>query len=370
MNSERTGKMSNKLKDVFSNKMFEMGGNLSFLNQEAHNKFLEALEIVYDEGRTVKVDGVSAISTYVKDGNMIYPLMVESIPTELVVGPSVESIFIRIDTVCGKKSIKLQRYQTKSNIVLESIENAIVFLKFVFEKDRHQVQFTYRKQVQFAKKVKDVAESYCIAMGILNYFFIPYNEQDAFDNMDSLHMLKQAFQMAYSFWNKLSLIEEELALSFLPEKIDSIEENMRDVEELYLLLIEKKVVRMDAKLTSTDSTGITLATKEQALEIGQAIDLTFTGDISYSIYEQNITIYTANLLSNAKIKEISETENGEARILYDDTDSMPMYISCTGHKTSNEAKEESSLIMRDKERTKKYREALTVNEYYMQESGN
>lgn len=210
--------MSNKLKDVFSNKMFEMGCNLSFRNQEAHNKFLEALEIVYDEGRTVKVDGVSEISTHVKDGNMIYPLMVERIPTELVVGLSIEPVSITIDTVCGKKDIKFQRYQTKSNIVLETIENAIVFLKFVFEKDRHQVQFTYRKQVQFAKKVKNVAESYCIAMGILNYFFKPYNEQDASDNMDSLYMLKQAFQMAYSFWDKLNLIEEELAFSFLPEK--------------------------------------------------------------------------------------------------------------------------------------------------------
>lgn len=109
-------------------------------------------------------------------------------------------------------------------------------------------------------------------------------------------MIKQTFQMAYSFWNKLSLIE----------------------------------------------------------------DVTFTGKISYSIYEQSITIYTANLLSKAKIKEISETETGEVRILYVDTDSMPMYISCTGHKTSNEANEESNLIMRDKECTKKYREALTA----------
>lgn len=33
-------------------------------------------------------------------------------------------------------------------------------------------------------------------------------------------------------------------------------------------------------------------------------------------------------------------------------------------KTPNKAKEESNLIMRDKERTKKYREALTVSEYY------
>ena len=33
-------------------------------------------------------------------------------------------------------------------------------------------------------------------------------------------------------------------------------------------------------------------------------------------------------------------------------------------KTPNKAKEENNLIMRDKERTKKYREALTVSEYY------
>ena len=51
---------------------------------------------------------------------MIYPLMVESIPTELVVGPSVEPVSITIDTVYGKKDIKFQRYQTKSNVVLET----------------------------------------------------------------------------------------------------------------------------------------------------------------------------------------------------------------------------------------------------------
>lgn len=370
MKSERTGKMSNKLKDVFSNKMFEIGGNLSFLNQEAHNKFLEAIEIVYDEGRTVKVDGVSAISTHMKDGNMIYPFVVESIPTELVVGPSIEPVYITIDTVCGKKDIRFQRYRKKSSVVLETMENAIVFLKFVLEKDGQQVQFTYRMQMQFAKNVKDVVESYSIAIAILNSFFKPNNEQDASDDIDSLYMIKKTFQMAYSFWNKLSLIEDELALSFLPEKIDSIDENVQDVEELYLLLIEKKAVRMDVKLVSTDSTGFTLACDKLTPKIGQAIDLTFIREISYSIYGQNITIYTANLLSNAKIKEISEIETGVFRILYDDADSMPMYISRTGHKTSNEAKQEANLIMSDKKRTKKYREALSVNEYCRQESGN
>lgn len=360
--------MSNKLKDVFSDKMFEMGGNLSFRDKEAHDKFLESLKIIYDEGRAVEVDGVSAISTSVKDGDMIYPLMIESTPTKVIVYPSVEPVSITVDTACGKRAANFRRYETNNDVIVESNSNEIVFLKFAFRKGGHQVQFTYRMQSQFANKARDVMESYCVAIGILNHFFKPDNEQDISDNLDSLHTIKQSFQITYLFWKKLSLIEDELALSFDPVKIGNIDDNVRDVEELYLLLVEKKAVRMDAKLEATEATGITLESDKYIPEIGQAIGLTFTSKTTYLICEQAIVVYTANLLTNAIIKEFSETETGAIKILYGDTDSTPMYISCTGHKTPDEAEVESSLIFKDKERTQKYHDALTVKEYYRQET--
>lgn len=47
-----------------------------------------------------------------------------------------------------------------------------------------------------------------------------------------------------------------------------------------------------------------------------------------------------------------------------------MYIVSTGYKTAAEAATERPLIMKDKEHTKLYREALTAGEYLQQEFNN
>jgi hypothetical protein len=94
--------------------------------------------------------------------------------------------------------------------------------------------------------------------------------------------------------------------------------------------------------------------------VGSKIDLTFLGESEYTIYGQKISVHTSNLLSNAIIKEVKEGEDGTIKVLYGDTDNRPMYISYTGFKTIDEAKQEMKTIMEHKE---KYIEALTLNEH-------
>ena len=101
-------------------------------------------------------------------------------------------------------------------------------------------------------------------------------------------------------------------------------------------------------------------------DVGETINITFTSKVTYSICGQNIVIFTVNLLTNAIIKEIIKDENGVTKILYSDTDSMPMYISCTGFITSEEAETEHKNITRSKGQ-EKYIGALTTNEYLRQE---
>jgi len=95
-------------------------------------------------------------------------------------------------------------------------------------------------------------------------------------------------------------------------------------------------------------------------EAGSKLDITFISKIEYTMYGQKISVHTANLLSNAIVKQFEENEDGSKKILYDDTDSQPMYISYMGFKTIDEAKKEMSTIMEHKER---YTDALTFNEY-------
>lgn len=360
--------MANKLKDVFSNTMFEMGLELSFQDNEAHDRFLESIKTVYDKGCTVEINGISAISTSAKEGDMIYPYSVENAPSQVTIGPSVELVEITVDTIHGERKANLRRYETRTEIIIESNENEIVFLKFAFRRGSPTGQFTYRIQPQFASKATDVVESYCVAIGLLTRLFKIDNEPSTSDDSESLRMTLQAFQATYSFWKKLSLIENEFVLSFDPLKIGNMDDTIRDVEELYLLLVEKIAIRVDRKLTQTESSKIVLESSEYIPKIGQSIDLAFVGENTYLICEQTIVVYTANLITNVIVKEVTSTETGTTKILYSDTDSKPMYISSTGHKTLDEAKAENSIIILNKNRTSKYKEAMTVTEYYKKEA--
>lgn len=355
--------MSNKLSNIFSDKMFKMNLNIGFRDNETHDEFLNALKIVQDEGRAVEVKGEFFISTSVKDGEMIYPYMIESPSDQLIIGPSIEPVELTIDTVFGKKTVIFERYTTTDNLIIRTNNNEIVFLMFEFGKQTQKVHFTYRLQSQYAKKIRDVVEGFGITIGVFNKLFRPDAEQEHPDVSDSLHTMMRIFQNSYDFWYKLSLIENELNLFFDPAKIGNIKENVQDVEELYQLLIEKKAIRLDKKFSSTETKKPILPSDENILKVGQKIAMTFIGEVSYSICEQNITIYTANLLENAIIKEIVKNESGGMKVLYDDTDSAPMYVSYTGHKSEEEAKIEHDLIMKDNEHTKKYKDALTVFEY-------
>lgn len=53
--------MGNKLKEVFSNQEISYKGKISFKNKEAYEDFIEALNSVQEEGRTIRVNGVRGI---------------------------------------------------------------------------------------------------------------------------------------------------------------------------------------------------------------------------------------------------------------------------------------------------------------------
>ena len=129
-----------------------------------------------------------------------------------------------------------------------------------------------------------------------------------------------------------------LALSISPSLLNDLpREEQQDIDELYLLLCEKKVVRLNAKLTSTNLTSVAMNHTDTPL--------------------------TANLLVNALVKDIQECDDGTVKILYGDTDSKPMYISFSAFKTKEEAEQEGDNILQHDE---VYINALTSNAYINQ----
>lgn len=343
--------MQNKLKDVFSNKKYEFGVRLLFKDPESKEKFIEALQTMEREGRAVNVEGVSKISTNIKDGQLSYPFLVENDISSVTVSPSVKPMPITVDTECGEKVIDMESYPTHNGFVLKTGNEEAVFLKFDCNVQDGTINFLYRMQPEFADCLKTIIEKLTAALGLVNSMFRS-------DGSDAVAEMKKHLQMEHIFLSKMNKIEKFFNVLFDTSKLNGLNDSdVRDIEELYTLLIEKKPVRLNGKLTSTETTGIKFKSDVEIPKVGSNIDLTFTNKVIYSICGQNITVYTANILLNAVVKQILTDDNGETKVLYSDEDRKPMYISYTGFKTEDEAKQEFKVLTENKQ---KYVEALTV----------
>lgn len=351
--------MGNKLKDIFSSKMIDLGGNIRFDNPGAHKKFLEALKIVEEEGRVVEVEGLSSISTKVTSGNYEYPFSKADRVDKVYVGPSTVQVPIILQTEMGERTLQLSRYHTTREIILETNKRAIVYLRLSIKKESSQNTFSYRAQPELAKTIEEIIESYSIIEAFLNYLFrddihTPQQEYEMIANM------KKYFNDAIAYFKRARKIEETFKIQFNPAKQNEKGNDEQELEELYLLIFENKVFRYNAELSGTGDAQIAMKEQDVRLAIGKKVEMSFSGTAEFNIYGETISIYTANLLANAIIRQVKEEMDGKTKIWYGDTDSEPMFISYMGFKTLDEREEELKKMMDHK---KKYLDAVTIEEY-------
>ena len=255
-------------------------------------------------------------------------------------------------------------YAQSANTLLSSEPDSIVTFNFTFLLGENRHTVNYKVQFEKAKSIREVADSFSIAAALLAHLYSREDNTPAENGKVSLSDVKEYFRCYKSFFKRLSAIESKLAISISPSLLNDLpREEQKDIDELYLLLCEKKVVRLDAKLTSTDSTSVAMNRTETPLSIGSKIALTFLSSIELNFLKQTVTLHTANLLVNALVKDIQESDDGTVKILYGDTDSKPMYISFSAFETSEEAKQESDTILQHDEI---YVNALTSNAYINQ----
>lgn len=356
--------MANKLQDIFSNQMFGLNGTLQFKDAESRSKFDEALKKVWDGGESVAIDGVSQITTTYTSGNMQYPGMKTVHLDHVMVGPAMESVVLPIPTACGEKDVPFSRYETKNHYILETGKASLVHFKIVVEKQTHLATITPKLQLSNVDNVLEAQEQAITALGLLKATLPPVDEQAEKNPKTPARNVLRSYENLISFFEKLHALETELSVAFNPSQIENLDEDIQTAAELSLLLIEKKILRLNGKLTSPESTELVIEPEKNAplskLKKGSEIALTFVRKVCYSLCGQQISLYTANLLVNAILEKKVEQENGNLKLLYGDTDSKPMYITFTAFKTEEEANQEVKNILPS---GKSYRDALTVEAY-------
>ncbi len=353
--------MPNKIKDIFSDDMFNINGTLRFSDDEAYKNFLAAMEIAYAEGRVVPVEGVTSVATTVGHLGMKFPLEEHTNITQFFVGPAIEPVSISLDVGEEEKNITLLRSRTKDKVILRSEPGSIITFQFTFMLGENRQIVKYKVQFENAKNIEEIADSFCLATGLLAKFYKHEEKKSAEKDKVSLSDVKRYFHYYEAFFKRLHAIENELELSISPSLLNELSrEEQQDIDELYLLLCKKQVVRLNAKLTSTDSTSMVVDHNVHNIGIGDKLALTFSSTIKFNFLRQKILLYTANLIVNALVKDVQEGSDGTVKILYSDTDSKPMYIAFSAFKTEEEAKQEAKSIL---QRDEKYINALTIDKY-------
>lgn len=356
--------MPNKLQNIFSDEMPEMGITFHFKDTESHEFFWNALKIAHDEGRPVEIGDISSISTELHDGNHKYPLEEIKNITKVEVALSTEDIPIVVNTKYGKRKIVFIRKETSKEIIFETSERAIVYFKIVFKKNTANVIFTFNVQPSYARKIKDIAESYCKAIALLDIFFNYSNVKDT--NEDALHdyelvcKAKKDLEQAEAYCMRVQSVETAFGLHFNLAKMEKPETDAVDIETLYTLFLEDKAIRLNAKIDAGKLDSKIRMPHTNVPSEGENIDITFLKEVKYHVLGQGIQIYTANLLSNVVVKKVVEHKDSTTEVFYGDTDSKPMYISYTAAKTREEAEEMHDNIMENKS---KYINANTIEEH-------
>lgn len=350
--------MPNLLKSVFSKDEVRYQGTVHFENPEARKQFEEALETVYKEGRTVAVEGVDSVTTNAASGDISYPLDTHDHICKFVVGPSVERISVEVETDGMRKEVTLIKKELRESIVLETEPEAVVSLLFSFPRDGvHNASITFAKHFERAKTVKDISEGLKKTAALLLRFFEKGNGSTNDGTILSLSDVVSHFTTIGNLCDRLSSIEERLAIHFSPDALLSVsKEDVSEINDLFILVCEEKALRTSMKLTSTDSARIVI--NEEPI-IGSELFIRFTGTIEYDLFGEAIKLFSVCAAVNAVVKEIIPAED-TVRVLYGDSDSKPMYISMKAFKTEEEARQEASQIMSHKT---DYIDAKTAWEY-------
>lgn len=221
-----------------------------------------------------------------------------------------------------------------------------------------EIKIRYHIQLENAKNVKELIENYSIVLSFFNKFFKEDIKKS--ESGITINTIKKYFEKSIERYRKLVFVEKEFGVTFAPEDLSQSEETWADLEEIYLFLKEKEIIRLDIKANYMETAGMKVSQQADKIKVGDALDITFVRNLEYSLWNITITIFVASLLSNAIVKKINQTEDGKIKILYGSEDSRPMFISYKGFRTEDEAKEEIKNIMNHKN---DYTNALTVSRH-------
>ena len=347
--------MANKLKDIFNKDENYIKGTIQFKDISASEEFRKALDVVYKEGRPVKIGGVQALAMGLRSGAGTFPLEKYETVSDLIVGPSPDEVILKLEVAGKEIDFPVDRYRIQNGGKIQTKVSFPFSTTITFDETTQIAKVSIKTNLEKASNVDEALHSIIIEKEFLKKFFDTNLEKgtglwETVNHLDGL----------YKLFERLRYVEEKFGKKFEPASInlDKIQ-SIKDLVELCLLVRDKKVLRANMKMNDITGKGISVASDDKVI-VGGDIIMTFIWELEFSLWNEKIILYAANLLNNAIVKSIDDLEDGEIRVVYGEKESHPMYITYRGFIKEEDAKQELNRIFENKD---EYTDAKTVEEY-------
>lgn len=350
--------MANILQEIFIDEIPEKTISIKYNDSEDHASFIQAIERAWENGETEEISGECSIEETLIDSGNSYSIGKHKVDLVKVV-PISQDFPYEFESDEGKEKIAFTRISKKNGIILETGSSDIVYLKMDIDFKSETINLTYKTQPNIANNISEIVQKYKTILMFLKYLFSKKDSMNS-EKTEKISELIDYFKESHGFFNKLEQLECELNISIKPSEGFGSQSDWEEVDEMYLLLIKNKPIRLNRKITESEVQFGQIGDKNFKIEKGTKIDITFIGKQEYSLLGNRVLLHTANLVTNAIIREIEPKDDGESIIRFDDTDSHPMYIAYTAFKSEEEAIIELNLIM---DKVDQYKEAKTLYEY-------
>ena len=119
------------------------------------------------------------------------------------------------------------------------------------------------------------------------------------------------------------------------------------LEKFYLLLVKKRIIRVDEKFDNI------IVDDTQDFRVGQELFATCIQEGDLEMFGTSRSIYVVNCFFGARIKDIN-SNNGQKIVFFEDSEKRPRYISRTAFLSREEAKNEIECINERRERMEEY----------------
>ena len=355
--------MANKLRDIFTKKPLERKVHLEFNDKNEYDNFIKSIKKVSEEGCTVEVSGVKSIRETIGNGTVNYSNESSENIVKSIVGPSAEPVKVMLNTDFGEEEIIIKRILVSDGFILiTDIGNVI---KFIIKSNikNNESRFSYTIEQKKAKDLKELTHCFSLALAFCKYIFKNEDElkriksKDDYAEITNIKGVIDHFDNSLRIFKHLDFLNDKFNLNIKPLEFDEYND-FNDVEELYYSL-QGTPLRSTERFNSLKTSSNDLTDEKKKDMLGKNVNLTFPGKMIFTIWGREIEIFSANLLCNAIVEKVEETDDRTFDIYLKPFEDNSMYYSYTAYETAAEVNDGLKKILNN---TAEYYNAPTINQ--------